>query len=122
MADRDTILQRFDEDPVFKEWEEPKFFKVISETLFLETLMSAPRLIEVPRFTVAANGPESPLSRAGRRQLIACHRRLILRTERTFACFQERNQVIELARLERRTKGRHVGSAINDADNQVVVR
>ena len=65
MADRDTILERFDEDTVFKEWEEPRFFKGISGTLFLETLMSAPRLIEVPRFTVAANGPENPLSRAG---------------------------------------------------------
>jgi hypothetical protein len=29
-----------------------------------------------------------------------------------FACFQEGNQSIELARFERRTEGRHVGAAI----------
>jgi hypothetical protein len=65
MADVYTVLERFDKDPVFKEGGRAEFFKGISGTLFLETLMSAPRLIEVPRFTVAANGPESPLSRAG---------------------------------------------------------
>jgi hypothetical protein len=48
--------------------------------------------------------------------------RLILRTERTFACFQERNQSVELARLERATKGWHVRAAIEDADDQIVAR
>ena len=48
--------------------------------------------------------------------------RLILRTEWAFACFQKRNQSVELAGLERATKGWHVRAAIEDADNQVIAR
>ena len=39
VADRDTIVERFDEDPVFKEWDEPSSFKDISGTLFFEILI-----------------------------------------------------------------------------------
>jgi hypothetical protein len=41
MADADTLLERFDEDPVFKESRRTKSFKGISGTLLLEILMSA---------------------------------------------------------------------------------
>ena len=39
------------------------------------------------------------------------------RGHRTLARFKECDQVIELARLKRRTKGRHVGATVDDADN-----
>jgi len=42
MADRDTILERFDKDPVFKEWEEPKSFKVLAEHSFLRCSYQLP--------------------------------------------------------------------------------
>jgi hypothetical protein len=42
MADVYTVLERFDKIPGSRKGEEPKFFKDISGTLFLETLMSAP--------------------------------------------------------------------------------
>ena len=48
--------------------------------------------------------------------------RLILRTERTFACFEECNEVVELARFERATERWHIASAIEDANNEVVAR
>jgi len=42
MADKDTILERFDKDPVFKEWEEPKSFKVLAEHSFLRCSYQLP--------------------------------------------------------------------------------
>src|SRR6266480_4049154 len=55
--------------------------------------------------------------RSSVKNLILCHLRLILRANRTFARFQERNQVIELAWLERRTKGWHIRATIHDPDD-----
>src|ERR1700730_12329034 len=53
--------------------------------------------------------------------LLACHRRLILRSDWTLARLQKSDQCLDLLRLKRAAERRHITSAIDDADDHIVM-
>jgi len=83
MADRDTILERFDKDPVFKEWEEPKSFKVLAEHSFLRCSYQLPIKLDrwaLPKSTALSRSSDRNTSRsAGRTRLVKDLARLCAR-------------------------------------------
>src|SRR6266849_1185020 len=91
----------------------------VSDVMSFNSCLSSPFL---GTFFLAAVKHKEFGVRPSLKDLILYHRRLILRSNWTLARFQESYQRVDLRRLERAGERRHIASAVDDPDDNIISR